>query len=82
MKFVEVTEYPRKNGKGFRCKNQARLEEFMNMNIKAAIAEFDENEYSSLKSARESLYKSAQRFGYPIDLRQDGDKLYFVRKDM
>lgn len=80
MRFVKVE---RIEGVGRpRYKLQAKLTEFMQTNIKQAQVMFDEGEYVSASSAGASLWKSVKRFGFPIDVRRRGDKVYLIRRDM
>lgn len=56
--------------------------EFMNMGIKTAVVRFDEHEYKDNKSCHTSLYRSAKRHAFPIDVVMRNGEIYLVRRDM
>lgn len=70
------TELPAHWHKPYRC--QAILEEFLKMNTPAVTLDIG-NEWKSPKSAYNSLWKSAKRFGYPVLVRTVQGKVYLIR---
>lgn len=59
-------------------KNQAMLEEFLKMNTPAVKLDIG-NEWNSPRSAYNSLWKSAKRFGYPVQVRTLQGEVYLIR---
>lgn len=58
------------------------LMEFVNLNVKAKECIFTENEYSSVKSAQNSINGSAKNYGIPVHAVIRGEKVYLERTDM
>ena len=79
MKFTVVEKIPERKAKK---KLAYILDEFMNMNVKFAKFEFNENEYKTASSANGALRKSAARFGYPIKVQLINGEIYFERRDI
>ena len=83
MKFIEVHEIPQHHWRNRpRNNTKARLEEFMNMNIKLAKVEIRKGEYVSTYSAAESLKACVMRHGFPIVVSYIQDVVYIQRIDM
>lgn len=82
MTFVPIDKLPKNRRNRTKCKNQARFEEFMNMEIAFAKIELSEGEYGSINIACATLNKSAKRFGVPVKAHKINNELYFVRTDM
>lgn len=80
MRFVKVERI--EESRRPKYKLQVKFTEFMQTNIKQAQVMFDEGEYASLNTAYTTLYRSAKCFGFPIDVRQRGNKIYLIRRDM
>lgn len=79
MKFTVVKEIPERTKKK---KLLHILDEFMNMNVKYAKFEFNENEYKTASSANGNLRKAANNYGYPITVRMVDGVVYFERRDI
>lgn len=79
MKFVKVDEVPKRTRKK---KLQRFLDEFMDANIIAAKVDYDENDYSSLQSARSNIGKAIKLSGHPINIATVNGVLYLIRRDM
>ena len=79
MKFTAVKELP-----STRKYNplDVYFKEFMAMNVKIAKVDFEDREYTSLKTAQSTLYNSARNRGYPITVAVRNNEIYFVRRDM
>lgn len=80
MKFTEVKEMPK--GRTSPKALDVYFEEFMRMDVKIAKVDFTEHKYVSPEVAARTLYTSAKRRGYPIDVHKRDGEVYFVRKDM
>lgn len=83
MRFIEVGELPEKTIRyGTRNDLDNRLKEFMKMNIKIAVLDFNEREYSSSFSAYMSIRTGVSRHCYPIDVYHMAGGVYLVRRDI
>lgn len=80
MKFVVVERLPEKSCGKKRL--EYILEEFMNMNVKFAKFEFNENEYKHANSAYGNLRRAAVKLGLPITVRIRNNEVYFERRDL
>lgn len=58
------------------------FEDFLNMNVKVARVDFDEDDYKSYKVARGVLATSAKRHSVPVKVVVSEKKVYLVRTDM
>lgn len=82
MKFVKYDgEIKRKSGHG-RGRVQRRLDDFMSMNVKQAIVEFDEGEYKNIMYGYKGLLVAVKRYVLPIDVHIADGVVYLVRRDM
>lgn len=70
------TELPPSWHKPYRC--QAILEEFLKMNTPAIKLDIG-NEWKTPRSAYNSLWKSAKRFGYPVRVSMAHGEVYLIR---
>lgn len=90
MKFIEVKELPKrifckpkypyermgkKNLKDY-------LKEFINMDVKYAKVEFNENDYKTHISAHAALFNAALRHCLPVEVRIINKEVYLIRKDI
>ena len=83
MKFVKVDKLPEQAHvytPTYRV--EARITEFMNMNIKIARVDYSANEYKSIKSAYQGFKKACTRYSAPADVRVINKELYLIRRDM
>ena len=77
MKFVKVNEVPSRVQKR---DVHAYLKEFMRMNIKTVRVE--DHGYKSAKVAANCIGSSVKRHVFPIDVRQSGNDVYLIRRDI
>lgn len=70
------TEVPKNWYRPSKC--QAVLQEFLKMNTPAIKLDVG-NEWKSQKSAYNSLWSSAKRFGYPVQVRRVHGEVYLIR---
>lgn len=83
MKFVKVESLPESNMRYTPMyKVEARIREFMNMNIKIARVEYKEDEYKNVKTAYQGFKKACKRYAAPVDVRTINKELYLIRRDM
>lgn len=78
LRFTKIEEesIPRKYNK-----LKAEIGGFLSMNVKVAQIEYG-NDYKNVRVAVTTFRNSIRRHGFPIDVIQRKDEIYFVRKDM
>ena len=86
MRFVVVDEIPKsKTGAVKRSdyhKYDLEFQKFLNMNVKVARVEFFQDEYASVRTARNVLRGAVKRYCVPIKVCIRSGEIYFVRTDM
>lgn len=83
MKFVEYKgELPRVERMNNRDTLRSRLVEFMNLNIKIAKIELDENEYKNVKTAAQCIRVAIKRWSLPITAHQIGENIYLINEEL
>lgn len=83
MRLIAVEKLPENNDTWNEKKNmKAFLEEFINMNVKYALIDFNTSDYNNFDCARAALASAIRRHVSPIKLHTRGDQLYFERTDM
>lgn len=75
---VEEKDVPKKV---YRNKLKAELQGFMAMNIKVAKVDTGDH-YASTEVAARTIRLAANRHGFPIDVVQRKDEVFFIRRDM
>lgn len=79
MKFTEVKEIP-EYSRRYRGVMRDRLEEFMNMNIKAVKVE--DHGYKTPEIAYKALHKATKRWALPIDVVTRKGEIFLIRRDI
>lgn len=82
MKFVKYEGEIKRVARYKYSRVKSYLTEFMNSDIKTAEVIWTEDEYSSVKSAYNSLIKAVRRYVLPIDIVKNEEHIYLVRRDM
>lgn len=83
MKFVKVDKLPESNRRYTSAyKVEARIQEFMNMNIKIARVDYNESDYKSIKTAYTGFKNACKRYVAPIDVKVVNKELYLIRRDI
>ena len=83
MKFVKVDKLPEQSHvytPTYRV--EARITEFMNMNIKIARVDYNESDYRSIKTAYSGFKNACKRYVAPIDVKVVNNELYLIRRDI
>lgn len=75
---VEEKDIPKKV---YRNRLKAELQGFMDMNIKVASIDTGDH-YASTEVAARTIRLAANRYGFPIDVVQRKDEVFFIRRDM
>lgn len=75
---IEEKDMPKKV---YRNKLKAELQGFMAMNIKVAKVDTGDH-YVNTEIAARTIRMAANRYGYPIDVIQRKDEVFFIRRDM
>lgn len=78
LRFTKIEEesIPRKYNK-----LKAEIGGFLSMNVKVAKIECGDD-YKNTKAAVGTFRNCIRRYGFPIDVIQRKDEIYFVRRDM
>jgi hypothetical protein len=78
LRFTKIEEesIPRKYNK-----LKAEIGGFLSMNVKVAKIECG-NDYKNTKAAVGTFRNCIRRYGFPIDVIQRKDEIYFARRDM
>lgn len=78
MRFTKVENYELRP----KTKLDIELNEFMNLETKIAICNFEEGRYKTIYSAYSTWYKAIKHWGYPIQINMRQGKIYLTRTDM
>ena len=79
MRFTVVEKVP---GKAIKKNLRHIFDEFVNMDVKFAKFEFNENEYKHANSAYNNLTRAARKYGYPVNVHVRENEVYFERRDI